>query len=325
MAKRHGVLWRAEDRGYNNCRPHGSVGYPTPAQFATRYYEKNQAEERQIEEKAGILSFRVILRMGATQMNFRSAVETHTRRASRYGDYIRTYSEPALALLMLESLRIETGLKAIDLGYGQGDSSKHSRAVGADVVYVDGNRDMLLHGIERGDIPGGSAISCRQADHHPPFSDSLYGVSVIRYASHGVSDERGLVKEIHKTLKPSAKLQIVDMCATREDHVFFYGEVHSCKTSGPPLESSILSKVKYEAEYESIAKSTDRVKEEQITRRRHAYLSNLVRERLRENPGLEKASSVALKQGYSTVHFPVIIMVVEATKEETSHEARTKN
>ncbi len=91
------------------------------------------------------------------------------------------------------------------------------------------------------------------------FFDSLYGVAVIRYALHGVSDERGLVEDIHKTLKPSAKLQIMDMCATREDHVFFYDEVHSCKTLGPPLESSILSKVIYEAEYECIAKSTDRV------------------------------------------------------------------
>ncbi len=146
-------------------------------------------------------------------------------------------------------------------------------------------------------------------------------MSVIRYDSHGVSDERGPVKQIHKTLKPSAKLQIVDMCATRQNLVFLYDEVHSCKTSGPPLECSVLSKAKYETEYESIAKSTDRVEEEETTRRRQAHLLGLVPECSGENPGLAKASCVALKRGYFTVRLPLIIMVVEATKEETCHEA----
>lgn len=223
----------------------------------------------------------------------------------------------------------------MNLGCGQGDVSKPLRAVGANIVCVDGSRDMLLRGIQRGSIPGGSAISCRLENWHLPFSDSLCGVAVVRYALYDISDERGLHKGIRRTLKPSGRLQIVDMCATSEDHVFLHNEVHSCKSLGPPLESSILSKVKdeallhscafgllNEAEYESIAESTDWVKEEQTTRRRHAYLLGPFRERLRENPGVAKASSVPLKQGYSTVHLPVIIMVVEATKEETSHEAR---
>jgi len=46
--------WRQE---YNNYHPHSSLDYLTPAEFARRYYEKNQAEEAgQSRVKAGSLS-----------------------------------------------------------------------------------------------------------------------------------------------------------------------------------------------------------------------------------------------------------------------------
>ena len=46
--------WRQE---YNNYRPHSSLGYLTPSEFARQYYEKNQATEvKQLVDKAGSLS-----------------------------------------------------------------------------------------------------------------------------------------------------------------------------------------------------------------------------------------------------------------------------
>jgi len=46
--------WRQE---YNNHRPHSSLSYLTPSEFARRYYEKDQVTEvKQPVEKAGSLS-----------------------------------------------------------------------------------------------------------------------------------------------------------------------------------------------------------------------------------------------------------------------------
>jgi len=46
--------WRRE---YNNHRPHSSLGYLTPSEFARRYYEKNPVTEvKQPVDKAGSLS-----------------------------------------------------------------------------------------------------------------------------------------------------------------------------------------------------------------------------------------------------------------------------
>jgi len=46
--------WRQE---YNNYRPHSSLGYLTPAEFARQYYENNNMKNDLTREKAGTVSF----------------------------------------------------------------------------------------------------------------------------------------------------------------------------------------------------------------------------------------------------------------------------
>ncbi len=49
--------WRQEYNPSKKDRPHSSLGYLTPVEFARRYYEKNQVTEvKQPVEKAGSLS-----------------------------------------------------------------------------------------------------------------------------------------------------------------------------------------------------------------------------------------------------------------------------
>jgi len=52
------VIVEAFRQEYNNYRPHSSLGYLTPAEFARRYYERNKGKQAiQPGEKAGSLSF----------------------------------------------------------------------------------------------------------------------------------------------------------------------------------------------------------------------------------------------------------------------------
>ena len=69
----HSTVWlstiiRAFRQEYKNYRPHSSLGYLTPVEFARRYYKKNQVKDlKQPGDKAGSLSLQVVLRIGATQ------------------------------------------------------------------------------------------------------------------------------------------------------------------------------------------------------------------------------------------------------------------
>ena len=64
--------WRQEYNPSEKDRPHSSLGYLTPAEFARQYYENNQAEEAtQRGEITGTLSLRVVQKMGAPHYSFR--------------------------------------------------------------------------------------------------------------------------------------------------------------------------------------------------------------------------------------------------------------
>ena len=83
--------------------------------------------------------------------------DAYTERAAKYGEHIKTYRDPELALMMLETLRLKTEVTVLDLACGHGDSSRHLRAIGAEVYYADGNSVMLSQGIKRGLIPKNNA------------------------------------------------------------------------------------------------------------------------------------------------------------------------
>ena len=117
------------------------IGTMEVGRCCARLMSVTEREKRQIDFELAYarINSKVLLKwryMGKDMIDY-------TRRSAKYGKYIRTYRDPELSLLMLETLGLNVQFKALDLGCGQGDSSRHLRAIGADVFYADLNFSML--------------------------------------------------------------------------------------------------------------------------------------------------------------------------------------
>lgn len=251
----------------------------------------------------------------------KSFLNKYARRATKYGEHIKTYRDPMLTLMMLETLRLTTKIRVLDLACGQGDASRHLRAIGAEILYADGSAAMLSQGIKRGLISSDEALICSIEDNLP-FADNTFDVVIIRYALHDIQDKKHLLNEIHRILRYGGSLQIVDMSCQSADEKSFYNELHGSKTYGEPNQCWIIDEnelysllqacdfaVTAKEWYISRVKSTEWVEEEQITAARHIKMLQLTKKRLNENPGLKHSFGISLRN--SSVHFcfPVIILV----------------
>ncbi len=268
-----------------------------------------------------------------TIVHITKTAENYNERAANFGEFVKTYRDPDMTLCMLESLGIKSGLTAIDLACGQGDSSRHLKAIGTEVFYIDTNIRMLERGIERGNIPRDHAIQYEIGHDRLPFHDNFCDVAVIRYGLHDIENKGGLLAETYRVLKPNGKLQIVDMYANTEEQVKFYNELHSWKTHGDPIKCFILSLQGYKSllkskgfiilnqeKRSSIVKSTQWIAENQITPERHDYIMNLVRTRLKENRNIRKVFGIALRKTYFIAVFPVVILVGKSKKGVAENE-----
>ena len=295
------------------------IGTMEVGRCCARLMSVTEREKRQIDFELAYarINSKVLLKwryMGKDMIDY-------TRRSAKYGKYIRTYRDPELSLLMLETLGLNVQFKALDLGCGQGDSSRHLRAIGADVFYADLNFSMLSRGIKRGLIPRDKAIMCDIAGKLP-FKNNTFDLAVLRYVLHDVKDKKALLTEIYSLLKPNGIIQIVDMCCKNTEEKSFYNDIHSRKTFGEVspcwiiMESELRGflqdcnfEVTAKAWYTSVVNSEQWLKEEQISCIRHVELLQLTKKWLAESPSIKKAFGISLRNSSACFRFPVIVTV----------------
>jgi SAM-dependent methyltransferase len=255
-------------------------------------------------------------------MDLHPESDPYASRAPLYGERVPTYRDPELVLAMLEGLHLDIPLRALDLAAGQGDASRHLRALGADVTYVDRSREMLDVGINRGLIPDRKAFRLDLSSIPLPFQPESFDVVTMRYALHDILDKHLFFMEVARLLTLRGSFQIVDMCASDGPTLNFLDTIHSLKTTRQRPEQvsvateSALQKLATNSGfivsdtrwYRSQVSAEDWLAEGQITPDRHEQLRAIVGEWTSGNPTQAQDLRIRLSNTSFQLEFPVIVM-----------------
>jgi ubiquinone/menaquinone biosynthesis C-methylase UbiE len=242
-------------------------------------------------------------------------------RAARYGTRVPTYRDPELALMMLEALALDFPIRALDLAAGQGDSSRHLRAIGAELTYLDRSAEMLQQGARRGLISQATSIRHNLSDLPLPFPPHSFDVVTIRYALHDIKDLSVLLEEIARILVVGGRLQLVDMCMSEGPALTFLSHLHSIKTLAEPVLVWIrtpdaltaqLTASGYEVTdtrwYASRVTSDEWIAEGQISGQRHEEMLELAHRWGSDHPAAAETVHLCfISKGFS-LSIPVVIL-----------------
>jgi len=243
-------------------------------------------------------------------------------RAKNYGVFVKTYRDPELTLMMLENLNLSSNLRVLDVACGQGDGSRHLRAIGAETFYLDATLEMMVMGIQRGNI---EKSLCSVADislGNLPFKDKIFDIVTCRYAFHDVNNQHVVLNELSRIIKCRGQMQIIDMSHPDPTAVKFYNKLHGWKTLKKyPRETHILSEQEYvnlfkDENFEVVNKSwyiskvntAQWLKEGQIDYNRHEFLKRLIKREIKKNPTLAQQFKISCQEDSLTICFPVLLI-----------------
>lgn len=249
--------------------------------------------------------------------------DSYQARAKKYGRYIKTYDDPRLFLKMIESLRISVPLKVLDIGCGQGHSSKPFKILGMDIYFLDFSFAMISEGIKKKIIEKNKVIINDLKNSNLPLRSEVFDIAISRYTFHDIEKKAELLKEINRVLKSGGKFELVDMYSPSPELTEFYNELHRWKTKGTPLNNCwIIDEEKLAKDFERAGltiiekrRYTSRVntiqwlKEDQIDEDRHSFLFNMVSEKIKQNPLIKEAFNIKFYKKWIKFDFPCIIIV----------------
>jgi ubiquinone/menaquinone biosynthesis C-methylase UbiE len=259
--------------------------------------------------------------------------DSYSYRAELYGHAVKTYRDPSLVLGMLEGLALNCSIKALDMGAGQGDGSRHLRAIGANMTYLDRNEEMLKRGVERNNLNDERIVLWDMNTLPLPFADNTFDIVFSRYAIHDVEFKGDLFKDIARIIRPGGKIQIVDMSIPNHDEtaLAFYNEIHSWKTRGERQICWIVSedmltdllkksgfRILLKNWYRSKVSSKDWLKEDQIDQQRAGLLLQKTIDWISHNSSFINMFDLAIHKNFFNASFPVLLLTAELTFPSTT-------
>ncbi len=112
---------------------------------------------------------------------------------------------------LIESLRLQPGLRVLDLGAGPGVVAKHVAAglPRGELILVDPQEAMLTRARERVvPSPGLSIAFLAASAEHVPLSDCSVDVALLVTVLGEVDDAPLVIQEVHRVLRPGGILSV---------------------------------------------------------------------------------------------------------------------
>lgn len=148
-----------------------------------------------------------------------------SRNAESYAKSTSHKSGKDLSLL-IEGLRLNRSMKAIDLATGTGFTAAVLAETASSVVAYDATPEMLEQARKLMDEEKLTNVEFETGDvMQTPFEDGTFDVATCRRAAHHFTDMIKFLTEVHRILKPGGKLGIADMLRPEKDDADIFNKL----------------------------------------------------------------------------------------------------
>lgn len=134
--------------------------------------------------------------------------------------------------VLVKSLGLEPGMKAIDLAAGTGFTAAALAREVSKVVAYDGTVEMLEQAGKLAQEENLDNIELVVGDVMDlPFENSTFDVATCRRAAHHFTDMKKFLSEVFRILKPGGKLGVSDMLRPENDEADIFNELERVRDS----------------------------------------------------------------------------------------------